>query len=262
MSVSPTCLLQKKRPTSTRYFAHISLSLSLSLSLSVTCLAQVNQTGDLASLNYLDSEQISLLPNLLTLRDALYSSQFRSFLQAVTGCGPLSGIKQDMSVNSYTKGCHLLNHDDVIGTRRVSYILYMPLPHYQTWQREWGGALELYPVSRAADGSLGPDSAPVKSISPSWNQFIFFEVQPGQSFHSVQEVVVGAEDGRERLSISGWFHAAQEVEQEYIPDQPISAYKSSREQLVGILSLDHPIRPIIQPPAIDPCRIQILSLYR
>jgi hypothetical protein len=50
-----------------------------------------------------------------------------------------------MSVNSYKKTCHLLNHDDVIGSRRVSYILYMPLPTDQPWQPEWGGALELYP---------------------------------------------------------------------------------------------------------------------
>jgi hypothetical protein len=50
-----------------------------------------------------------------------------------------------MSVNSYKKTCHLLNHDDVIGSRRVSYILYMPLPINQPWQPEWGGALELYP---------------------------------------------------------------------------------------------------------------------
>lgn len=56
-----------------------------------------------------------MLPNLLELRDALYSSAFRSFIRKVTGCGPLSGTKQDMSVNSYKKGCHLLNHDDVIG---------------------------------------------------------------------------------------------------------------------------------------------------
>jgi Rps23 Pro-64 3,4-dihydroxylase Tpa1-like proline 4-hydroxylase len=194
----------------------------------------VNQTGDLASLNYLTPEQISRLPNLLALRDALYSSKFRDFLRSVTGCGPLSGKKQDMSVNSYTRGCHLLNHDDVIGTRRVSYILYMPLPRYQLWQKDWGGALELYPTKMGEDGQPEPEAIPVKSIPPSWNQFIFFEVQPGKSFHSVEEVVVGGEgeDGRERLSISGWFHAAQEDEEGYVPEAPAET-KSSREQLVS-----------------------------
>ncbi|KAJ3755253.1 nuclear protein [Lentinula raphanica] len=200
-----------------------------------TDIYKVNQTGDLASLNYLDSSQLSLLPNLLKLRDALYSTKFRAFLQAVTGCGPLSGIKQDMSVNSYTKGCHLLNHDDVIGTRRVSYILYMPLPNYQLWQRDWGGALELYPTKLGPEGVPEPECVPSKSVPPSWNQFIFFEVQPGRSFHSVEEVVVGSggEDGRERLSISGWFHAAQEGEEGYVKPVDEPEYKSSREQLVS-----------------------------
>lgn len=141
-----------------------------------------------------------------------------------------------MSVNSYTSGCHLLNHDDVIGTRRVSYILYLPLPNYQMWKKEWGGALELYPVKMNDDGQPEPECMPVKSIPPSWNQFIFFEVQPGRSFHSVEEVVVGGkgEDGRERLSISGWFHAAQPGEEGYIPEEEDPAFKSSREQLVRI----------------------------
>lgn len=189
-------------------------------------------------MNYLSSSEISLLPNLLTLRDALYSSEFRSFLQGVTGCGPLSGTKQDMSVNSYTKGCHLLNHDDVIGTRRVSYILYMPLPHYQLWQKDWGGALELYPVRDDGNGGTEPECVPRKSIPPSWNQFIFFEVQPGHSFHSVEEVVVGGEgeDGRQRMSISGWFHTVQEGEDGYVPEsEPREAPPSSREQLVGVV---------------------------
>jgi Rps23 Pro-64 3,4-dihydroxylase Tpa1-like proline 4-hydroxylase len=142
-------------------------------------------------------------------------------------------VKQDMSVNTYRKGCHLLNHDDVIGTRRVSYILYMPLPYYQLWQKEWGGALELYPVKEGAQGVLEPEPVPAKSIPPVWNQFIFFEVQPGRSFHSVEEVVVGeGEDGWQRLSISGWFHAAQPGEDGYEGDvaPPVP---SSREQLVS-----------------------------
>lgn len=192
----------------------------------------MNQTGDLASLSYLTESQISLLPNLLLLRNALYSDKFRNFLRAVTGCGPLSGSKQDMSVNTYTKGCHLLNHDDVIGTRRVSYILYMPLPHYQGWQNEWGGALELYPVRPGPDGQPEPECIPSKCVPPSWNQFVFFEVQPGKSFHSVEEVVVGqGEDGRQRLSISGWFHSAQPGEPGYEPED-FKRLKSSREQLV------------------------------
>ncbi|KAI3595131.1 nuclear protein [Moniliophthora roreri] len=196
------------------------------------CMSELNFTTKETDIYKARQSQISLLPNLLKLRDALYSPQFRSFLRSVTGCGPLSGIKQDMSVNSYTKGCHLLNHDDVIGTRRVSYILYMPLPHYQVWPPAWGGALELYPVKPNEDGILEPESVPMKSVAPSWNQFIFFEVQPGRSFHSVEEVIVGeGEDTRVRLSISGWFHAAQEGEEGYEPPSMEPEMKSSRDQL-------------------------------
>lgn len=195
-------------------------------------------------MSYLTERQLALLSSLVKLRDALYSSQFRDFLRTVTGCGPLSGVKRDMSVNTYRKGCHLLNHDDVIGTRRVSYILYMPLPHYRLWQRDWGGALELYPVREgAADGVLEPEPVPTKSIPPVWNQFVFFEVQPGRSFHSVEEVVVGGEDegGCQRLSISGWFHAAQPGEEGYV-DEVAQSLPSSREQLVsGLRSVSPPV---------------------
>jgi len=212
---------------------------------------QVKQTGDLASLSFLTDAQRERLPSLVALRDALYSSKFRAFLQAVTGCSPLSGTKQDMSVVSYTKSCHLLNHDDVIGTRRVSYILYMPLPHYMGWQKEWGGALELYPTKPGPDGIPEPEPVPSKSVPPSWNQFIFFRVQPGRSFHSVEEVVVGeAEDGRERLSISGWFHAAQPGEEGYQPDDT-PEIKSSREQLTSTSTQFESYSDLDDPPLPD-----------
>ncbi|KAF8530907.1 Oxoglutarate and iron-dependent oxygenase degradation C-term-domain-containing protein [Gautieria morchelliformis] len=191
-----------------------------------TDIYRVYQTGDLASLSYLPDEQLNSLPSLLTLRDTLYSANFRQFIRTVTGCGPLSGSKQDMSVNSYKTGCHLLNHDDVIGSRCVSYILYMPLPVDERWDEAWGGSLELYPVNE--DGE--PQTAPSKKIPPAWNQFVFFEVQPGRSFHSVEEVVVPGNDSRDRLSISGWFHTAQEGEEGYQPE-PDSRDKSSLEQL-------------------------------
>lgn len=36
-------------------------------------------------------------------------------------------------------------YSDVISTRRLSYILYLPDPE-EHWDPNWGGALELYPV--------------------------------------------------------------------------------------------------------------------
>jgi len=216
-------------------------------------------------LSYLTKDQIQLLPSLLALRNALYSAEFRSFVRSVTGCGPLSGKMQDMSVNSYRAGCHLLNHDDVIGSRRVSYILYMPLPYGKPWKAEYGGALELYPMLDApktaeTQGRLPePDVLPSKIIPPSWNQFVFFEIQvrtfilyavhcpelspiflqPGKSFHSVEEVVVDVSDeGKQRLSISGWFHKPQSGEEGYADaDDAVDRLKSSLEQLVSPLSI-------------------------
>lgn len=76
-----------------------------------TDIYKVNQTGDLANLDGLPIEESKRLQNLLQLRNAIYSDQFRKWLQNVTGCGPLSAKKKDMSINDYTSGCHLLNHE-------------------------------------------------------------------------------------------------------------------------------------------------------
>lgn len=40
-----------------------------------------------------------------------------------------------MSCAEYNEGCYLLNHDDVIGTRRISFILYLPLEE-PAWRPE------------------------------------------------------------------------------------------------------------------------------
>ncbi|GAA5895858.1 hypothetical protein JCM6882_001396 [Rhodosporidiobolus microsporus] len=185
-----------------------------------TDIYKINQTGDLTNLSGLPASELALLPTLLELRDALYSKQFRSFIQEVTGCGPLSGIKTDMSCAEYSEGCYLLNHDDVIGTRRISFILYLVLDE-PAWKPEWGGALELYPVLEAdeknPDRPNVPVSKPTNVIPPAFNQFVFFEVQPGHSFHSVEEVVVEGDKQKggvgARVSLSGWFHKPIEGEE-------------------------------------------------
>ena len=169
---------------------------NLSFTPKETDIYKIHQSGDLANLDGLDSSSLKLLPSLLTLRDALYSSDFREYLSTVTGSGPLSGKKTDMAINVYTPGCHLLCHDDVIGSRRVSYILYLTDPD-EPWKEEWGGALRLYPTETYTedDGVVtkvpSPDSSVV--IPPAFNQLSFFAVQPGESFHDVQEVYAGDE---------------------------------------------------------------------
>lgn len=190
-----------------------------------TDIYKIHQSGDLANLDGLDDGALEKLPSLLRLRDALYSSAFRKYVAKITGSGELSGRKTDMAINVYTPGCHLLCHDDVIGSRKVSYILYLTDPDV-TWKEEWGGALRLFPTKEFEDEGVqtitpSPDTS--KIIPPAWNQLSFFAVQPGQSFHDVEEVYHAAnkdqlekDGGRIRMAVSGWFHIPQIGEEGYV----------------------------------------------
>lgn len=188
-----------------------------------TDIYKVFQTGDLANISKLQGSELSKLKCLAKLRDSLYSKEFREYLSYICNSGPLSGVKKDLSVNVYQNGCHLLNHDDVIGSRRISYILYLPDPD-EPWDPKWGGALRLYPT-------VVPNIPEVdwtKSYPPSWNQLAVFTVQPGLSFHDVEEVYVN----KPRLSISGWFHIPQKGEDGYIEgEEEDTEAKSSLKQL-------------------------------
>lgn len=209
-----------------------------------TDIYKIHQSGDLANLDGLDDAALSKLPSLLKLRDALYSPAFRKYVATITNSGELSGRKTDMAINVYTPGCHLLCHDDVIGSRRVSYILYLTDPD-KPWQDEWGGALRLYPTStfEGEDGEITKTPSPKfsKTIPPAWNQLSFFAVQPGESFHDVEEVYHAAnkeqeekEGGRIRMAVSGWYHIPQFGEVGYVEgEEGRLAEKSSLVQLQG-----------------------------
>ena len=130
-----------------------------------------------------------------------------------------------MAINIYTPGCHLLCHDDVIGSRRVSYILYLTDPDHP-WKKEWGGALRLYPtethIGEKGEVTKIPSPDHGVSIPPAFNQLSFFAVQPGESFHDVEEIYGPTEEGgdgkpdeRIRMAISGWYHIPQEGETGY-----------------------------------------------
>lgn len=158
--------------------------------------------GDLGNLDALDASSSSKLPALLALKASLYSEPFRAFIRSVTGCGPLAPTT-DCSANVYARGGHLLTHDDVIGSRRVSWILYLTDPDEAWSVGAEGGGLELFPL--ASPGAVGtPGPIPATVLPPTWNSLALFTVAPGVSFHAVQEVTGEA---KPRLSISGWFHA-------------------------------------------------------
>jgi Rps23 Pro-64 3,4-dihydroxylase Tpa1-like proline 4-hydroxylase len=208
---------------------------------------QIQQTPDLASLDeqHLPEETLAALPCITRLKEALYSQEFRKFVRDTTGCGPLSGKKTDCSVGLYTQGSHLLLHDDSISTRVISYILYLPnspldAPESEFtrpadngkflkgWDPKWGGSLELFPVENGEERGL-PGTKAVASLPVKWGQIIFFQVQPGRSYHSVEEVIVG--DGRRRLGVSGWFHRPIEGEEGF------GAYEDEKAQRAALSSL-------------------------
>lgn len=83
----------------------------LSFSEKQTDIYKVNQTGDLANLDGLPKEEKDKLRAVFQVRDAMYSAEFRQWLESVTGCGKLSAAQRDMSINDYRDGCHLLNHE-------------------------------------------------------------------------------------------------------------------------------------------------------
>lgn len=154
----------------------------------------------------LDPESAAKLPQLISLRDSLYSTQFRELIQDITGCGELSGDRTDCACNIHDQGGHLLCHDDVIGTRRISFIIYLTDPD-DPWTTQDGGVLELYPESPAEPHI--PDTIPTATILPVWNSLAIFKVEPGKSFHSIQEVYTKE---KPRMSIQGWYHAAEPPE--------------------------------------------------
>ncbi|CAM9440280.1 unnamed protein product [Chrysoparadoxa australica] len=176
-----------------------------------TDIYKVYQSGDLANLDGLSEQEKGKLSGLMKLRNALYSREFRSLVAGWTGCGPLSGTNIDLSVNAFGHTGHLLCHDDVIGTRKVSYILYLVDKSWDTGEKPDGGcALQLYPLANPEVPGV-PAYAPSKLIPPRWNQMVLFAVAPGHSFHDVQEVY---NENNPRLAISGWFHCPEEGETE------------------------------------------------
>lgn len=188
-----------------------------------TDIYKVFQSGDLANLSGLSEELRKRLPSLYKVRSGLYSKAFRDLISRVTGCGKLSGSKMDISIHLYNRTCHLLTHDDVIGSRRISYILYMPDPDKE-WKPSYGGGLRLF------DSIVPnvPKSDPCAKLVPQFNQIAFFKVQPGYSFHDVEEVTAN----KKRLSLQGWFHIPQPGDEGYIPgEEERTQAKSTLEQL-------------------------------
>jgi len=193
-------------------------------------LFRVYQSIDFANLDPERAKAMKLdttkLTNVMELRDLLYSQEWRSFVEQCAGLEPGTLIdKIDSACNCHAPGCHLLCHDDVIGTRKISYIIYLT-------EEDWdgpkeGGALELYgPQNDDGDKSSEESSEstpiPVSRAWPIFNSMAFFEVLPGRSFHAVQEVT----GDRPRLSLQGWYHAKDPPPQEEMEKATLQQLKS------------------------------------
>lgn len=227
---------------------------NLKVKLKETDLFRVFQSVDMANLDQSSDTKLSIsMPSLMKLKETLYSSQYRSFVEKLSGVEPGTLIdKVDSAVNCHNKGCHLLCHDDVIGTRKVSFILYLTDPE-PMWKNEDGGRLELYKnvleknVAKLSDESEAsfapslttpkkiPEPFPVKTVLPKFNSMAFFVVRPGVSFHSVQEVFCD----RPRLSIQGWYHAKEipiQMENASLNQLKFLGHEDSKEKFVPISS--------------------------
>ncbi|CAN2389529.1 2-oxoglutarate and iron-dependent oxygenase [Pristimantis euphronides] len=131
-------------------------------------------------------------PHISALRDVLFVD-FRQWLSEVTSVELERTV--DISCAQYNYTDILLCHDDELEGRRFAFILYL-VPE---WCESDGGTLDLYSTDdRTQPGSI------VKSLVPSWNTLVFFEVSP-VSFHQVSEVL---SEEKCRLSVSGWFHGS------------------------------------------------------
>jgi prolyl 3-hydroxylase /prolyl 3,4-dihydroxylase len=167
------------------------------------------------------------MPCVLQLRSLLYSTTFRHYMEYLHQLPHNTLTDQiDCACNCHMTGCHLLCHDDVIGTRKLSYILYLTEPD-PIWDITEGGVLELYDSIEIAGSSERrmPHVEPCTMILPIFNTMAFFLVQPGYSFHAVQEVL----GDRPRLSIQGWYHATSAPENmEYATLQRLKSYHNAQ----------------------------------
>ncbi|KAJ8281171.1 hypothetical protein GJAV_G00064330 [Gymnothorax javanicus] len=149
-----------------------------------------DKSNDLYKFKQSDDLKKRKEPHIAGLKTVLFQ-QFRSWLTEVLQVELEPTV--DISCAKYEYTDVLLCHDDELEGRRIAFILYL-VPE---WHQTDGGTLDLY----STDENYQPQKL-VKSLVPSWNTLVFFEVSP-ISFHQVSEVISGEKC---RLSVSGWFH--------------------------------------------------------
>jgi len=108
------------------------------------------------------------------------------FIGKVTDLNITTGDKT--FVSRYSENCFLSNHtDDING--KLAFVCHLT----KDWNPDFGG---LYLDLR--------DSNNIKSICPSFNKLVLFEVTAGASPHCVTQIVNNS--NKERISVSGWYN--------------------------------------------------------
>lgn len=159
-----------------------------------TDLFKFHQTDDIRGILQDESKE---LPALRAVAKKLYGIEFRNELEKACGLpeGSLTD-KMDLAAQAYTKGDHLVCHDDVISTRKLTFVLYLDKCDDKWDCSKEGGGFELYDYEKSWQ-------TPAKTIEPNNNRVCLFGVEPLKSYHAVQEVRT---DDRVRLSLQGWYH--------------------------------------------------------
>lgn len=146
----------------------------------------VRQESDLFS--FAQTADLSQIKNdmLQEFYRFLNSREFRDYVHRLTAIAAFGTL--DCSGFMYGAADFLLPHDDELGTRKLAYTIHLS----DDFARGDGGALEFFDKGKIA-----------VSLPPHFNTMILFPVLVGKTVHQVSEVVVD----KERLSLSGWFHA-------------------------------------------------------
>jgi hypothetical protein len=112
--------------------------------------------------------------------------QMIDFVNSITDVNIMTGDKT--FVSRYSENCFLSNHtDDVNG--KLAFVCHLS----KDWNPDWGG---LYLDLR--------DKNNIKTINPSFNKLVIFEVTAGVAPHCVTQVVTNS--NKERISVSGWYN--------------------------------------------------------
>jgi Rps23 Pro-64 3,4-dihydroxylase Tpa1-like proline 4-hydroxylase len=149
------------------------------------------------------------------LRDFLVS-YMKDWMQDITGIH-LTG-QVDATCSIYNSTDTLLCHDDELEGRRIAFILYL----VRDWMVSDGGTLDLFSVDEH-----GQPDVIARSLLPTWNSFVFFEVSP-VSFHQVAEVL---NSEKTRLSVSGWFYGEPFDYPERYCEPPLQCSKPNRAKV-------------------------------